>query len=175
MYLLDSNVFIEASNRYYTFDICPGFWKWLDLAVQQGIACSIDHIYDELTPKNPGKDKEALAQWCKESKSSRRTKKGMFIETSDEKTQKIYTSIVEFVNDNSRYTPPAKKRFLSKADPWLIAKAKSTGRIVVTHEVYDQGSRKSVKIPNVCEKFSVPYANTFDMLRDARVKFGLLE
>ncbi|MBF0436614.1 MAG: DUF4411 family protein [Magnetococcales bacterium] len=25
MFLLDSNVFIEAKNRYYGFDICPGF------------------------------------------------------------------------------------------------------------------------------------------------------
>ena len=25
-YLLDANPFIEAKNRYYGFDICPGFW-----------------------------------------------------------------------------------------------------------------------------------------------------
>lgn len=31
MFLLDANVFIEAKNRYYGFDICPGFWRWLDL------------------------------------------------------------------------------------------------------------------------------------------------
>ncbi|MBF0147506.1 MAG: DUF4411 family protein [Magnetococcales bacterium] len=29
-YLLDSNVFIEAKNRYYAFDICPGFWEWMN-------------------------------------------------------------------------------------------------------------------------------------------------
>jgi hypothetical protein len=28
-YLLDSNVFIEAYRRYYSFDICPGFWDCL--------------------------------------------------------------------------------------------------------------------------------------------------
>jgi hypothetical protein len=28
-YLLDANVFIEAKNRYYGFEICPGFWEWL--------------------------------------------------------------------------------------------------------------------------------------------------
>ncbi|PMD04330.1 DUF4411 family protein, partial [Brevibacterium paucivorans] len=26
MYLLDANVLIEAKNRYYAFDIAPGFW-----------------------------------------------------------------------------------------------------------------------------------------------------
>ncbi len=30
MYLFDANVFIEAKNRYYAFDICPGFWEWMD-------------------------------------------------------------------------------------------------------------------------------------------------
>ncbi len=26
-YLVDSDVFITARNLYYSFDICPGFWK----------------------------------------------------------------------------------------------------------------------------------------------------
>ena len=26
-YLVDSDVFITAKNLYYSFDICPGFWK----------------------------------------------------------------------------------------------------------------------------------------------------
>lgn len=29
VYLLDSNVFMEAKNRYYAFDIVPGFWQAL--------------------------------------------------------------------------------------------------------------------------------------------------
>ncbi len=32
-YLLDANVFIEAKNLYYAFDICPGFWTWMDSVV----------------------------------------------------------------------------------------------------------------------------------------------
>ena len=28
-YLLDTNVFIEAKNRYYSFEVCPGFWDWI--------------------------------------------------------------------------------------------------------------------------------------------------
>ena len=35
-YLVDANVLIEAKNRYYAFDIAPGFWKWLDQAHAQG-------------------------------------------------------------------------------------------------------------------------------------------
>ena len=25
-YVLDANVFIEAHQRYYALDVCPGFW-----------------------------------------------------------------------------------------------------------------------------------------------------
>lgn len=31
-YLLDSNVLIEAKQRYYDFGVCPGFWEWLTVA-----------------------------------------------------------------------------------------------------------------------------------------------
>jgi len=41
MYLLDSNIFLEAQNRYYANDICPGFWNWLDHAVGAGLVASI--------------------------------------------------------------------------------------------------------------------------------------
>ena len=26
IFVLDTNTLIEAKNRYYGFDICPGFW-----------------------------------------------------------------------------------------------------------------------------------------------------
>ena len=28
-YALDANVFIEAKNRYYRFNLCPGYWQAL--------------------------------------------------------------------------------------------------------------------------------------------------
>ena len=52
MYLLDTNVLIEAKNRYYAFDIAPGFWAWLDRAHDQKLACSIEAVRDELLAGN---------------------------------------------------------------------------------------------------------------------------
>ncbi len=40
-YLLDTNVFIEAKNRYYSFDICPAFWGWLAAASKTKTVASI--------------------------------------------------------------------------------------------------------------------------------------
>ena len=45
-YLVDANVLIEAKNRYYAFDIAPGFWKWLDQAHAQGTVSSRVKIPD---------------------------------------------------------------------------------------------------------------------------------
>ncbi len=62
MYLLDANVFIEAKNRYYAFDIAPGFWAWLDRAHQHSLAVSIDAVRDEL---RNGSDE--LADWARDN------------------------------------------------------------------------------------------------------------
>lgn len=36
MHLVDANVLIEAKNRYYAFDIAPGFWAWLEQGHRTG-------------------------------------------------------------------------------------------------------------------------------------------
>jgi hypothetical protein len=36
-YLLDANVFIQAKNSYYGFDICPAFWEWIDQKSAEGV------------------------------------------------------------------------------------------------------------------------------------------
>jgi hypothetical protein len=29
LYLLDTNIFIQAKNLHYGMDFCPAFWDWL--------------------------------------------------------------------------------------------------------------------------------------------------
>jgi hypothetical protein len=43
-YVLDANVFIEAHQTYYGFDICPGFWRVLADHHTGKRVCSIDRI-----------------------------------------------------------------------------------------------------------------------------------
>lgn len=61
MRLLDANVFIEAKNRYYGFDLVPAFWTWIEGQAESGEIASTDMIYDEL--KDGGDD---LAAWVKD-------------------------------------------------------------------------------------------------------------
>lgn len=160
-FLFDSNIFIEAKNRYYGFDICPGFWEWLD-GVCASDAGSIVNVRDELMAGN-----DELADWAKERHDA-----PWFLDVDDDPTQANFAQIANYVAAQP-YTPAATSHFLSKADPWLIAKSMTLGTTLVTHEMPEPGARRRVPIPNVCANFDVPYLNTFDALRHFATEFHL--
>lgn len=47
-YLLDSDVMMEARKRYYGFDICPGFWEWIEREHQKGTLLSVEKVRRKL-------------------------------------------------------------------------------------------------------------------------------
>ena len=59
-YLIDSDVLIEAKNRYYGFDFCPAFWEWLVVQNKIGKVASTKKVKDELCIGN-----DNLASWAK--------------------------------------------------------------------------------------------------------------
>jgi hypothetical protein len=75
--------------------------------------------------------------------------------------------------ESPEYTEPHRSHFLAVADPWLIAKAKTLGATVVTHEVLAPLGSKKVKIPNICREFGVEFCNTFDLLEFGAAQFIL--
>jgi hypothetical protein len=158
-YLFDSNVFIEAKNRYYAFDICPGFWDWMDHIVAAQVG-SIIPVRDELC-----QGRDDLATWV-----NARRGRSWFLKVDDKATQQQFAQIAAYVQKGP-YKTPAKVQFLAGADPWLIAKAKVVGATVVTHEVLAPDALKRVPIPNICVAFNVPYINTFDALRSLAASF----
>jgi hypothetical protein len=161
MYLLDSNIFVEAQDKYYANDICPGFWDWLDEANREGLVASISEVYEELAGRT-----DPLAKWIKARQDTDR-----FLDVTDDKTQSSFAEIIQYIEEVGQYTRPNKDQFLCGADPWLIAKAKTMGWRLATHEQFSEQSTK-VKIPNVCRNFGVENCSTFEMLRQLRVSFG---
>lgn len=160
-YCLDANIFIQAKNFHYHFDICPGFWTWLDQA--NGTVGSITPICKEL---EAGKDE--LKDWAVKTKPS-----GFFIEAAEEPVQKAVGEISLYVSTNFR--PHVAAEFLAGADPWLIAYAYVHECTVVTHETYDPLAKRKVFIPVVCQKFGVPYTDCYNMLRSLGASFVLDE
>ena len=47
-YLLDSNVFMSASNLHCSFDSCPGFWDWLIESHEAGTVFSVQEVEGEI-------------------------------------------------------------------------------------------------------------------------------
>ena len=160
-YLLDTNVFIEASRFYYPMDLFPFFWDWLIEENKKGLIFSIDWVYDEI---KKGKDK--LSEWC-----DKLDEKNWFLSSHYEVTQCIFSDIANWVMNHGKYTKAAKDEFLSVADPWIIAKAKADNFIVVTQEKSEPQSKKKVFIPDICNESDVKYTNTVEMLRKLQAKF----
>lgn len=158
-YLLDSNVFIEAKQRYYEFSLCPGFWDWLAEANAAGRVYSIEKIGAELATGNDG-----LSEWAAERGE------GLFL-PPDEGVLRSLVATVEWARRGA-FRPAAIAAFADDADAYLVACAHAHGHTVVTHERPSDGV-KQVKIPNVCVGMNVRYLNTFEMLRREGARFVL--
>lgn len=156
-YLLDSNVFIQLKNHGYGFDLCPGFWEWVDDACSKSLVLSVKKVRDELMGRQ-----DRLSHWCK-------PRSKMFVDTNDGKTFDSLALLTSWVVEN--YTPAAQAKFLSGADFVLVGYAHAHGHTVVTLEAAASGIE--VKIPNACKAMDVPKVSPFEMLKAERVSFHL--
>lgn len=159
MYLLDTNVFVTPKQRYYGFDIVPGFWTSLLSAHTNLTVHSVRAVYFELQ-----NFADELSEWAKST-----APRTMFIEP-DTGTFDSISTIVQWASTQD-FTEPAQREFNASADLELIATAHSTGKTVVTLETSSPDSRKSIKIPDVCMAFNIEYMDPFTMLRQLGVRF----
>lgn len=162
VFLLDTNVFIEAAKRYYAFDIVPGFWDMLIEKAKDGHILSIDRVKEELLR---GRDK--LSKWANGQFHSH------FVSTKDQAVLDAYRKIIQWAYNQPQFKEGAKKDFAraDNADAWLVAYAKAKSCVVVTEEKFNPDIKRKIPIPNVCEAFGVRYVDTFEMLRQVGVSF----
>ncbi len=160
MYLIDSDVFIDAKNRHYAFDIVPAFWDWLVQAHQAGIVFTVQRVADEVLAGG-----DELASWMKAQPPSFRLAVG-----PDDHV--ALAAVVSWVNA-AGYTSAAVSTFLAAGDYFLVAQAISLGYTVVTQETSDPVSKKRVKIPDACKAMQVPWMTPFKMLSTENARFVL--
>ena len=159
-YILDANVFIEAKNRHYGFDVVPGFWEWLDDANDRGVVCSVAKVRDELLDGG-----DELTEWARDRPE--------FFPSPDDAVVSSLRDLVMWAND-SEYEDGAVNTFLQAGDAYLVAHAHAHGLTVVTHEIASP-SVKKIKIPNACDGRGVPHCAPFAMLRNEGARFVLGE
>ena len=157
LFLIDADVFISAKNRYYAFDICPGFWNSLIYHSSTGTIRSIDRVKSELLA---GRESEDLVQWVKKDLPTE-----FFLDTNSADVLTAYEKIMLWVYRHSQYNDSAKAKFATEADGWLVAYATSRAAIVITNEQPRPNSRSRILLPDVCTQFNVTYKDTFYLLR----------
>jgi hypothetical protein len=141
LYVLDANIFIEAKQRYYAFDVCPGFWDALVWHHANGSIISVDRVKAELEVHQ-----DELTNWaCADALSL------CFVSTDVEAVVSAYGDAVTWVMAQD-FTDEAKAQFADQkeADAWVIAYAKANWATVVTHEKPVKDIKRRVPIPNVC-------------------------
>ena len=160
-FLLDANPFIEAKNRYYSFDICPGFWKSIVAQHEAKRLFSIDRIRDELAEQD-----DEVKDWIETD-----APETLFKKTDDKAVVDAFQKMVNWGYAEAQFVGAAKSEFASVADGWVLAFAKVNKLVVVTHEVYAPDAKRKVPMPNVCVEFDIEYVDTFTMLRELGEKF----
>jgi|SRR5690625_472515 len=160
MYLIDANVLIEAKNRYYAFDIAPGFWGWLDAAHRNQSVCSIEAVHTELTAGN-----DELADWARNNSS--------FFHPIDQGTTRHFGALTRWAQSRA-FTPAALTGFTSNhADFLLIAYAMEHQHTLITHERPRPNARSKIFIPDACLDLDVKFSDTFRMLRESGARLEL--
>jgi hypothetical protein len=155
-YWIDSSVLITAHKTTYRFKLFPVFWSFLSKKLTDGVLRSPRLVYQELVENV----KDELANWAKN-----RRRDGLCI-TASREVQEAFTKVADYVNKSPRYGQPAQAQFLRGADPWLIAHAIAEGGTVVTQETSVSPESQKVRIPDVCDHFTVACINTSDMLEE---------
>lgn len=160
-YLLDSNVFIEPSKKYYAMDLVPSYWDFLTTYAQNGILSSIDRVRDEVS------NNEQLGEWVQ----------NVFPRwESTESTEVIseFRQITAWFKKSQHYNKYAKAVFEneSKADAWVIAYARVYNYTVVTDERWNAEIKKKIPVPNACHLLQVKWTGITDMLRSLGIRLS---
>ncbi|MDS4054985.1 DUF4411 family protein [Accumulibacter sp.] len=146
-YCIDTNVFIDAGERYYPIDIVPGFWTNFNELIAAGRMKAPEMLVEELERKD-----DAWRQWVYERRET-------LIVPMDlpqiEAARKVMAVYADEGIDANRIT----------GDPFFIALALAKGLTVVTNE---KPRRGGAKIPKICATLGVPSIGLLDLMRRER-------
>ena len=156
-YCLDTSALFDAGIRWYPLDSFPTFWKELDKLANQGRIVIPEMVANEATAQT-----DNVAQWVNGQRSKN---PGIFVgldRSVQSELQAITAAYPEWT---------AKGR--NKADPFVVATAKSRGLIVVTGEIPAGTSpistptkQRKLKIPNVCDTEGVRWIGITDLIKE---------
>ena len=138
---------LTQMRRVYPVDIFPAVWERMSQWADDGVIGSIELVYDELAAQ----DDEVL-DWAKCHKHIF-TQLDEAVQEEGSRVLSTHSNLVDL------------KRRKSGADPFVIGHAIVHGTTIVTEEKLVGPGTKLVKIPNVCQAYSVYCIKLLDLLR----------
>ena len=143
IYILDTNIFRKILEHLpKKGDYFEHIWQSFEDGIRKGIYQSVDECFNELDAHYD--DKNENMEWLKKNKN-------MFLAPTDDESRILRELFEKPKMRESIHT----RNILNNrpaADPYIVAKAKSIGGIVVTAETY---KAHSAQLPNLCEELGV--------------------
>lgn len=164
LYVLDTNIFIQAYKDTYPIDVAAGFWIALKKLAHEGKIISIDKVKAEID-----RNEDDLKEWIKVNLPVE-----FFKKTDEKEVLSNYGLMAPWAESrSSHYQRGAINEFLEfdNADAWLVAWCITSGDILVTQEVSKPGQKNRIPIPQVCQHFQVSYCSMIDMFRSLHIQF----
>lgn len=154
LYLLDSNILINANRDYYPIEDVPEYWEWLLYMASSGKVKIPREIYEELLKGN--KQSDSLVLWLKQHKSNLELKEQAAV--SSVRTVTI-SGYARHIKDDQIGT--------IGADSFLISYAYNrSDQCIVTAEVSSPARKDhNRKIPDVCKTFDIKCIAPFEFNR----------
>lgn len=154
-YCLDTNIYIEPRNKYYSMDLCPWYWEYLDKLAKDKVIFSPIEVKNELILHD-----DKLSEWVK--------KRPYFFRDIDIKTQE---NLIKILKKYPWLINTIKNK--SMADPWVVACAMNGNTTVVTKESPSQNIDNKPKIPDVCSSFNIKVIDDYTFLKEIWISFSI--
>lgn len=153
LYLLDSNILIDADRDYYPLDRVPEFWEWIIWQAKQGHIRIPVEIFDEVTNYQ-----SAFVTWLKKHK-------GILL-LDDAVEPRLVQEVL-----NQGYGQDLTVAEVDKIgrDPFLVAYALKNAplRSIVTNERSRPSRQRSNRhLPDVCSDFNLRFYHTFQLIKE---------
>lgn len=157
-YCLDTNVLIQAWQKYYSPRFCPDYWDVLNELGRRGSIFIPQMVNEEIIRTD-----DDLTQWLKKS--------NIPVASIDTNVTNYLKAVYAAHPSHKNLVDNTRQRSL--ADPWIIAHAINENAIVVTKEEKVTAiNTNKIKIPNVCDNMGIPWINDFQLIESLNIQFS---
>jgi hypothetical protein len=141
-YCIDTSAMIAAWVERYMPETFESFWERIDELSRAGVLFAPEEVRLEL--RRP----DELKKWAAD-------RDGMFVDLADAAYQAAATDAVDFVRTECGRRGLLLRPGDFKADPFVVALARTRGATVVHEEKRAREANARPKLPNVCDQFGV--------------------